>query len=90
MTKQTLDIIGYVCLSDQNARDRAYGRVLVVERSARDAFSPLDRHRRDRLFPAADISRIESAVPDLPRTKVLFAVARTCAHIAGTGAGWVG
>ena len=76
MTKQTLDVIGYVCLSDQNARDRAYGRVLVVERSARDAFSPLNRHRR--------------AVPDLPMPKVLFAVARTCTHVAGTVAGWVG
>ena len=90
MAKQTLDIIGYVCLSDQNARDRAYGRVLVIERSARGTFSPLNRHRRDRLFSAADISRTERAVPDLPRPRVLFAVARTYVHIAGTGAGWVG
>ena len=102
MTKQTLDIIGYVCLSDQYAWDGAYGRVLAVERSARDAFSPLNRHRRDRPFPATDISRIERAGPNLPRPKALFGVARTCngvfdawlivncAHITGSGAGWEG
>ena len=61
MTKQTLDIIGYVCLSDQNPRDRAYRRILVVERIARDAFSPLNRDGRGRLFLAADISRTERA-----------------------------
>ncbi len=90
MTKQTFDIIWYVCLSDQSARDRAYGRVVVVERSARDAFCPLNRHRRDCPPHAADFSLIESAVPGLSKPRALFALARTCAHIAGTGARWVG